>query len=62
MPEASIRQTLRLAHLWLGLILCIPLVLIGLTPFSFSVWQCVFLLSILFHHSNVELPVFANDN
>ena len=30
---------------------------IGLTPFSFSVWQCVFLLSILFHHSNVELPV-----
>src|SRR5205807_5206629 len=32
-------------------------VLIGLTPFSFSVWQCVFLLSILFHHSNVELPI-----
>ena len=32
-------------------------ILIGLTPFSFSVWQCVFLLSILFHHSNVELPI-----
>jgi sterol desaturase/sphingolipid hydroxylase (fatty acid hydroxylase superfamily) len=32
-------------------------VLIGLTPFSFSVWQCVFLLSILFHHSNIELPI-----
>jgi sterol desaturase/sphingolipid hydroxylase (fatty acid hydroxylase superfamily) len=32
-------------------------VLIGLTPFSFSVWQCFFLLSILFHHSNVELPI-----
>lgn len=31
--------------------------LIGLTPFSFSLWQCVFLLSILFHHSNVELPI-----
>src|SRR5205807_8744553 len=31
--------------------------LIGLTPFSFSVWQCVFLLSILFHHSNLELPI-----
>lgn len=25
--------------------------LIGLTPFTFSVWQCFFLLSILFHHS-----------
>jgi len=32
-------------------------VLIGLTPLTFSVWQCVFLICILFHHSNVELPV-----
>jgi sterol desaturase/sphingolipid hydroxylase (fatty acid hydroxylase superfamily) len=32
-------------------------VLIGLTPFTFSVWQCLFLLAILFHHSNVELPI-----
>jgi sterol desaturase/sphingolipid hydroxylase (fatty acid hydroxylase superfamily) len=32
-------------------------VVIGLTPFSFSVWQCVFSLSILFHHSNIELPI-----
>ena len=24
---------------------------------TFSIWQCAFLLSILFHHSNVELPV-----
>ena len=31
--------------------------LFGLTPFTFSIWQCAFLLSILFHHSNVELPV-----
>jgi sterol desaturase/sphingolipid hydroxylase (fatty acid hydroxylase superfamily) len=31
--------------------------LIGLTPFTFSVWQCVFLISILFHHSNIELPI-----
>jgi len=31
MPEASLRKALRLAHLWLGLILCLPLVLIGLT-------------------------------
>jgi sterol desaturase/sphingolipid hydroxylase (fatty acid hydroxylase superfamily) len=31
--------------------------LIGLSPFTFSVWQCVFLLSILFHHSNLELPL-----
>ena len=32
-------------------------VLIGLTPLAFSVWQCVFLVCILFHHSNVELPI-----
>ena len=31
--------------------------LIGLTPFSFTVWQSVFLVSILFHHSNIELPI-----
>jgi len=31
--------------------------LIGLTPLSFSIWQCIFLLSILFHHSNVEIPI-----
>lgn len=31
--------------------------LIGLTPLTYSVWQVAFLLSILFHHSNVELPV-----
>jgi sterol desaturase/sphingolipid hydroxylase (fatty acid hydroxylase superfamily) len=31
--------------------------LIGLTPFTFSVWQCIFLVSILFHHSNIELPI-----
>src|SRR5436305_1462495 len=31
-------------------------VLIGLTPLSFSIWQCFFLVSILFHHSNVEIP------
>jgi sterol desaturase/sphingolipid hydroxylase (fatty acid hydroxylase superfamily) len=31
--------------------------LIGLTPFTFSVWQCAFLVSILFHHSNIEVPI-----
>src|SRR5215472_2257195 len=31
--------------------------LIGLTPFTFSVWQGVFLVCILFHHSNIELPI-----
>jgi len=31
--------------------------LIGLTPLSFSIWQCVFLLSILYHHSNMEFPI-----
>jgi sterol desaturase/sphingolipid hydroxylase (fatty acid hydroxylase superfamily) len=31
--------------------------IIGLTPLSFSIWQCVFMLAIFFHHSNVELPI-----
>lgn len=35
----------------------VQVLLIGLSPFTFSVWQCVFLLSILFHHSNLELPL-----
>jgi sterol desaturase/sphingolipid hydroxylase (fatty acid hydroxylase superfamily) len=30
---------------------------IGLTPLTFSIWQCVFLIFILFHHSNIELPI-----
>ena len=30
-------------------------VLIGITPLSFSVWQVAFLASILFHHSDVDL-------
>ena len=30
--------------------------LIGVSPLSLSVWQTFVLLSILFHHSNVELP------
>jgi sterol desaturase/sphingolipid hydroxylase (fatty acid hydroxylase superfamily) len=32
-------------------------VLIGLTPLTYSAWQLAFLLSILFHHSDVRLPV-----
>lgn len=32
------------------------IVLIGVTPPAFSVWQLFLFLSILFHHSNVELP------
>src|SRR5215831_10166119 len=31
--------------------------LIGLTTFTFSIWQGVFLVCILFHHSNIELPI-----
>jgi sterol desaturase/sphingolipid hydroxylase (fatty acid hydroxylase superfamily) len=31
--------------------------LIGLTPTTFSIWQIAFIASILFHHSNVQLPV-----
>jgi sterol desaturase/sphingolipid hydroxylase (fatty acid hydroxylase superfamily) len=30
---------------------------IGVSPLSLSVWQTLLFLSILFHHSNVELPV-----
>ena len=32
-------------------------VLIGLTPAVYSVWQTVFLVSILFHHSALQMPV-----
>jgi sterol desaturase/sphingolipid hydroxylase (fatty acid hydroxylase superfamily) len=32
------------------------IVLIGVSPFAFSSWQTLFLLSIMFHHSEVELP------
>jgi len=31
--------------------------LIGVTPLSLSVWQTFLFLSVLFHHSNVRLPV-----
>lgn len=31
--------------------------LIGVSPLSFSVWQTALMLSILFHHSNVRLPI-----
>jgi sterol desaturase/sphingolipid hydroxylase (fatty acid hydroxylase superfamily) len=33
--------------------------LIGVSPFSLSVWQTFLLLSVLFHHSNVRLPIEA---
>jgi sterol desaturase/sphingolipid hydroxylase (fatty acid hydroxylase superfamily) len=44
------------------LILSVPwraaqIVLIGVSPFSFSVWQTLLFMSILFHHSNVRLPI-----
>jgi sterol desaturase/sphingolipid hydroxylase (fatty acid hydroxylase superfamily) len=32
-------------------------VLIGITPLTYSVWQTIFFLSILFHHSDVQLPI-----
>jgi sterol desaturase/sphingolipid hydroxylase (fatty acid hydroxylase superfamily) len=31
--------------------------LIGLTPLTFSAWQLAFLLAIMFHHSNVDIPI-----
>lgn len=44
------------------LVLSVPwragqILLIGVSPLAFSVWQTLLLLSILFHHSNVRLPV-----
>jgi sterol desaturase/sphingolipid hydroxylase (fatty acid hydroxylase superfamily) len=33
------------------------ILVIGVSPLAFSVWQTCLLLSILFHHSNVRLPV-----
>src|SRR3954451_12255126 len=32
------------------------ILLIGVSPLAFSIWQTSLLLSILFHHSNVRLP------
>ena len=33
------------------------ILVIGVSPMAFSVWQTFLMLSILFHHSNVRLPV-----
>jgi sterol desaturase/sphingolipid hydroxylase (fatty acid hydroxylase superfamily) len=33
------------------------IILIGVSPLAISIWQTGLLLSIMFHHSNVELPV-----
>jgi sterol desaturase/sphingolipid hydroxylase (fatty acid hydroxylase superfamily) len=33
------------------------ILLLGVSPLAFSAWQTFLFLSILFHHSNVELPV-----
>lgn len=33
------------------------ILLIGVSPISFAAWQCFLFPSILFHHSNVKLPV-----
>jgi sterol desaturase/sphingolipid hydroxylase (fatty acid hydroxylase superfamily) len=33
------------------------IMLIGVSPLALSVWQTLLLLSVLFHHSNVRLPV-----
>jgi sterol desaturase/sphingolipid hydroxylase (fatty acid hydroxylase superfamily) len=44
------------------LVLSVPwragqIVLIGVSPLSLSIWQTALMLSILFHHSNVRLPL-----
>lgn len=33
------------------------IIVIGVSPLAFSVWQTFVLISIMFHHANVELPV-----
>jgi sterol desaturase/sphingolipid hydroxylase (fatty acid hydroxylase superfamily) len=33
------------------------ILVLGVSPLAFSVWQTLLMLSILFHHSNVRLPV-----
>jgi sterol desaturase/sphingolipid hydroxylase (fatty acid hydroxylase superfamily) len=44
------------------LVLSVPwraaqIAIIGVSPMAFSIWQTALMLSILFHHSNVRLPV-----
>lgn len=36
---------------------CVQIVVIGATPFAVWAWQTILFASILFHHSNVELPI-----
>jgi sterol desaturase/sphingolipid hydroxylase (fatty acid hydroxylase superfamily) len=36
---------------------CAQIVVIGATPLSLWIWQLILFASILFHHSNVELPL-----
>lgn len=36
---------------------CVQIVAIGATPFAVWMWQAILFASILFHHSNVELPI-----
>ena len=33
------------------------LIIIGVSPIAYSTWQLLLLLSILFHHSNIKLPI-----
>jgi sterol desaturase/sphingolipid hydroxylase (fatty acid hydroxylase superfamily) len=33
------------------------IIVIGISPLAFSIWQTLVLISILFHHSNVRLPI-----
>jgi len=33
------------------------LIIIGVSPIAYSTWQTFVFLSIMFHHSNVELPI-----
>lgn len=35
----------------------VQVVMIGVTPLTFSIWQLAFSLCVLFHHSNIEMPL-----
>ncbi len=35
----------------------VQVLMIGVTPLTFSIWQLTFSLCVLFHHSNIEMPL-----
>jgi sterol desaturase/sphingolipid hydroxylase (fatty acid hydroxylase superfamily) len=59
--DLDLSTTTALRFHFAELVLSVPwraaqIVLIGVSPRSFSAWQTALLLSVMFHHSNVRLP------